>query len=154
MDLKRRNLLINAISQLEVAESPMNSNMQKYGAWYGMNGVPWCAIFVSWVYNISQCKLPSVNTPNGFHYCPDMLNYAQKNNLLHDDPKPGDIVLYDWQKDGKPDHTGIFIQWGDKDHKIFFAIEGNTAIGNDSNGGQVMVRQRNVETAFFINILG
>lgn len=33
---------------LGVKESPLGSNKQKYGAWYGMNGQPWCAIFVCW----------------------------------------------------------------------------------------------------------
>ena len=24
------------------------NNITKYGEWYGMNGQPWCAMFVSW----------------------------------------------------------------------------------------------------------
>lgn len=31
------------------AEHPRGSNITKYGKWYGMNGVPWCAIGVTWV---------------------------------------------------------------------------------------------------------
>lgn len=30
------------------AEHPRGSNLTKYGRWYGMDGVPWCAIGVSW----------------------------------------------------------------------------------------------------------
>lgn len=31
------------------AEHPRGSNLTKYGKWYGVNGVPWCAIGVTWV---------------------------------------------------------------------------------------------------------
>lgn len=31
------------------AEKPRGSNRTKYGAWYGVDGVPWCAIGVTWV---------------------------------------------------------------------------------------------------------
>jgi hypothetical protein len=56
------------------------------------------------------------------------------------DPKPGDVVCYDWDGDGVADHTGLFDHWnGGND---FVAVEGNTALGNDSNGGQVMERTR------------
>ena len=33
------------LTQVGVKESPSGSNMQKYGAWYGANGLPWCAMF-------------------------------------------------------------------------------------------------------------
>lgn len=33
------------------AEHPRGSNLTKYGRWYGMDGVPWCAIGLSWVIN-------------------------------------------------------------------------------------------------------
>jgi hypothetical protein len=53
--------------------------------------------------------------------------------------QPGDIPLYNWDG-GVPDHTGIVasVMHGG----VFEAIEGNTAIGNDSNGGEVMRRRR------------
>ena len=40
-----------AMSQRGVKESPANSNRQKYGMWYGWNGVPWCDQFISWCFN-------------------------------------------------------------------------------------------------------
>lgn len=39
-----------AINQIGHKEDPADSNKTMYGEWFGMNGVPWCAIFVSWVY--------------------------------------------------------------------------------------------------------
>jgi len=54
-------------------------------------------------------------------------------------PLPGDIAIFNW--DGAlPDHIGIVEEYvgGGK----FNCIEGNTAVGNDSNGGEVMRRLR------------
>lgn len=42
-----------ARSQIGITEEPYNSNRQKYGEWYGWNGVAWCDIFLSWVF--AQC---------------------------------------------------------------------------------------------------
>jgi hypothetical protein len=55
------------------------------------------------------------------------------------EPLPGDIAIYNWHG-GLPDHIGIVEEYlgGGK----FNAIEGNTGIGNDANGGEVMRRQR------------
>ena len=39
-----------AVTQYGYEESPYGSNMQKYGAWYGFNGVPWCAVFESYCF--------------------------------------------------------------------------------------------------------
>ena len=36
------------IGQVEV---PKNSNKTKYGKWFGLDGVAWCGIFVSWCYS-------------------------------------------------------------------------------------------------------
>lgn len=44
-------VLAAAMSQRGVKESPMNSNRQKYGVWYGWNGVPWCDQYISWCFN-------------------------------------------------------------------------------------------------------
>ena len=37
-----------ARAELGVQEYPAGSNKQKYGVWYGMNGVQWCMEFVQW----------------------------------------------------------------------------------------------------------
>lgn len=44
-------VLAAARSQLGTRESPSGSNRTKYGVWYGWNGVPWCAQYVSWCFN-------------------------------------------------------------------------------------------------------
>jgi len=40
-----------ARSQLGLGENPPGSNYTKYGAWYGLNGMAWCAMFMSWCAN-------------------------------------------------------------------------------------------------------
>ena len=65
------------------------------------------------------------------------------------EPEAGDVVFYDWNNDGRYDHTGLFIQWLNKGQK-FQAVEGNTSIGNDSNGGKVMVRERSAKGVIFV----
>ena len=43
---QRDNMLKIAESQLGYRETAENHT--KYGKWYGMDGQPWCAMFVSW----------------------------------------------------------------------------------------------------------
>lgn len=53
-----------ARSQLGYKEQPENLN--KYGKWYGMNGVAWCAIFVSWC--AQQAGIIDTIVPR-YHWC-------------------------------------------------------------------------------------
>lgn len=57
-------------------------------------------------------------------------------------PKPGDIVHFDWNGNHKTrDHCG-FVESVEDNGNTIITIEGNTAVGNDSNGGAVMRRTR------------
>ena len=40
-----------ARGELGYTESPAGSNRTKYGAWFGLNGQPWCMMFVQWVFS-------------------------------------------------------------------------------------------------------
>jgi hypothetical protein len=51
------------------------------------------------------------------------------------------ITLYDWDDDGVADHIGLFE--AATGIETFTAVEGNTSHGNNSNGGEVMRRDRN-----------
>jgi len=39
-----------ARGELGNTEVPAGSNRTKYGKWYGMNGQPWCMMFVQWCF--------------------------------------------------------------------------------------------------------
>lgn len=140
-----------AKSQIGVTESPKNSNLTKYGLWFGWNGVMWCAQFVSWCYATAGVKLPKIGfSKPGFAGCQTAVAYFKKENKITQNPVEGDIVFFDWNGDGRYDHTGLFV----KDNGIggeFTTIEGNTAIGNDSNGGQVMERTRKYGNCIFVH---
>jgi cell wall-associated NlpC family hydrolase len=139
-----------AKNELGYKEDPAGSNKTKYGQWYGLDGVAWCAIFVSWVFDKSGIPLGYVDKPNGYQYCPSAYNYWRKKNEITHNPQPGDIVLFDWGGDNKMDHTGIFYK-DNGNGKTFEALEGNTATGNDSNGGEVMQRTRYYNVAKFVH---
>lgn len=133
-----------AASQAGTKENPPGSNMTKYGEWFGLNGYKWCAIFVSWVYWEAGHPLGHIDTDKGFSSCQSGYNHWKNTDELTDDPQMGDIVLYDWNEDGHCDHTGIFYQWIEEG-KTFQAYEGNTSVGSDSDGGAVMLRNRNTK---------
>ena len=143
---------ITRIAQKEIGEieKPTNSNKTKYGKWFGFDGVAWCGMFVSWCYAQAGFQLPKIGFSKGYAGCQTAVAYFKKNGMITDNPVEGDIVFFDWNADGRYDHTGIFVKWIDKVQ--FETIEGNTAIGNDSNGGQVMLRKRSKTNAIFIHV--
>jgi len=140
--MSRQSILDIAAAENGTKESPANSNKTKYGQWYGLNGEKWCAVFVSYVYHHAGHPLEPIDRPNGYQSCQSGFNFWKKKNCFTKEPEAGDIVLYDWSGDGHCDHTGIFVKWLDQDKTRFHAWEGNTAQGNDSDGGQVMLRER------------
>jgi CHAP domain len=138
----RQKALEKAITQLGYTESPPSSNNTKYGDWYGVNYQPWCAIFVTWCYETAGDS-PSFVAGSRYAYCPYVVGDARANRYgltTIDDPVPGDLVVYDWGGDTVYDHIGLFEAWqGPPD---FTAIEGNTSYSSNSNGGEVMRRER------------
>jgi hypothetical protein len=132
-------------------EKPKNSNNSKYNAWFGLPKLPWCGMFVSWCYSQAGVPLPKIGfSKPGFAGCQTAVAYFKKEGKITKSPVSGDIVFFDWNKDGRFDHTGIFEK--DNGNGTFTSIEGNTAIGNDSNGGTVMVRaDRKYSVAIFVH---
>jgi hypothetical protein len=139
-----------ANKELGTGEKPLNSNKTKYGKWFGFDGVAWCGMFVSWCYAQAGFQLPKIGFSKGFAGCQTAVAYFKKNNLITTEPAAGDIVFFDWNADGRYDHTGLFVKWIDEN--TFETIEGNTAVGNDSNGGNVMIRKRSKKNVIFVNV--
>lgn len=134
--------MIVEVAELEIGqkESPRNSNKTKYGKWFGFDGVAWCAIFVSWVYDNAGFSLGNIGFSKGYAGCMIAVEHFNKTKEITNTPIPGDIVFFDWNLDKRYDHTGIFVKSIDKNY--FETIEGNTSLTNQSNGGQVMRRRR------------
>lgn len=139
-----------AEKEIGQVEKPTNSNKTKYGKWFGLDGVAWCGMFVSWCYTQAGFPLPKIGFSKGFAGCQTAVAFFKKNEMITSAPVAGDIVFFDWNKDGRYDHTGVFVKWIDEN--TFETIEGNTAVGNDSNGGQVMRRNRNKSVAIFAHL--
>lgn len=121
---------INEVGQHEEG----TSNRQKYGVWYGFNGVAWCSIFASWVLALGGNK-----TGYRFALCAAARNWAKANGRWQavSLSKPGDVLNKDYG--GGKGHAGIFIKM--LPGNIVQSVEGNTG-ADDRDGGKVMLRNR------------
>ena len=141
--------LAEALKLIGTTEKPSGSNRNVFGVWFGINGVPWCNIFVSYCFSVGAGYTIAKGfggagcAANGCCYVPTTEAWLKATGMWlgRVDPQPGDIAIYNWDG-GLPDHIGIveaYLGGGN-----FNAIEGNTSVGNDSNGGEVMRRERRV----------
>ena len=131
-------ILAVARKELGYKESPACSNRTKYGAWFGMNGQPWCMMFIQWVFSQAGAEsLLAARTAS----CGAFMRAAQTaGRWVTGGYQPGDVVIYDFPGNNvKTDHCGIVITQLTDGVR---AIEGNTGVGSDSNGGEVMERTR------------
>lgn len=128
-------LLAIARAELGTKESPAGSNRVKYAGWYGLQGQPWCMMFVMWVFAYAGVALPARTAS-----CGALMRAAQAAGMwVTSGYRPGDVVIYDFPVGAATDHCGIVETATDA---TVMAIEGNTALGNDSDGGEVMRRTR------------
>ena len=138
-------IVIIAEQELDNQEVPVNKT--KYGKWYGLDGNPWCAMFVSWVYGqAGLSKTVAASTKKGFASCDAGLKwFAKKGKLVPiGEAQPGDIAFFQFDDDAQPDHVGIVIKNNTK-LKRLVCIEGNTAgdaKGSQSNGDGVYKKKR------------
>ena len=114
----------------------------RHGAYFGASGVPYCAMFVTWV-----LRQVGMTPPGGdFAYVPSGINAARNLGRLVSaaNAQAGDLVCFDWDGDGVADHVG-FVE---RNYGSYYqTIEGNTssgASGSQSNGGGVYRRTRNL----------
>jgi cell wall-associated NlpC family hydrolase len=138
------------IASNEIGTEEIHDNKTKYGKWYGMDGNPWCAMFVSWVYaQAGLSKSIAASTAKGFASCDAGLKwFAKKGKLVQE----GDIVFFQFDTDAQPDHVGIVIS-NNKILKNFTCIEGNTSPnnkGSQSNGGGVYKKKRAYATVMAV----
>lgn len=145
-----REALIEAVKHLGVKEAPPGSNQTVFGDWYGVNGVAWCNIFVSYCFQVGAgftiCdgfKGAGVRPGKGCAYVPTTEAWLRATGMWvgRTEPNPGDIAIFNWDG-GNPDHIGFVEE--NLGNGSFTTIEGNTAVGNDSDGGEVMRRTRHI----------
>lgn len=135
-----------ALSFVGTKESPANSNrgpqIDKWEQAVDMIAQPWCGAFVHAALDHAGVK----GLSSRMRYCPYIIEDAKagKNGLLKvvpwEDRTPGDLLVYQWDT-GPVDHVGLYFSDA-RGPVTVNTVEGNTAVGNDSNGGEVMRRVR------------
>lgn len=144
-ELPRSKALLEARKWLNYREGPDNQTI--FGAWYGADHNPWCAMFCS--YCVTQV---------GGHlresFCPAIYTKACQSLdglFVTADPEPGDLALFDWGRDRTIDHVEFFSSWVGNQRQAFKTVAGNTvaegSAGDQANGGGVFGRTRYTQAA-------
>ena len=112
---------------VEVARGELgNVGGDKFWKWYGFSShVDWCAIFVSWC--ADQCGYLEMCVVPKFSVVGDGANWFKARHRWTGGghkPSPGDIIFFDFERDGVLDHVGIVESC---DGKTVTTIEGNSS---------------------------
>jgi hypothetical protein len=124
--------------ELGYIEGPANNQTK-----YQRANQPWCGAFVNWCAKQAGVRIPNcVYTPSGATAFMDKKAWTIAAKA---DPKPGDIVFFDFEVDAldRIGHVGIVIKNNGKG--IITTIEGNTSSnkkGSQANGGEVCLKIR------------
>ncbi|MFC3573095.1 CHAP domain-containing protein [Streptomyces yaanensis] len=93
----------------------------------------WCADFAKYTWYWGEAKITDLNaSADSFRL------YGKKNHTWHTKaevkrptnpykPKPGDVVSYDNNGDGKADHVGVVTSYNSA-RKMYHSVEGNTSL--------------------------
>lgn len=129
---------------LGYTESPPNSNMTKFGEWYGLNGHPWCVMALAYWFNKAgegMAFFGGAKTAS----CGQLLRWYQGMGwtVRPSEAQPGDIVILNFSNTGDTEHCGLVVETH-TDGSVT-TIEGNTTPGlegSQDNGGSVAMKRR------------
>lgn len=113
-------MVATAVSQLG------NVGGEPYWSWYDFGyRVEWCACFASWCED--QCGLIEEGKAPKFAMVGDGASWFEANDQwigAGGDPSPGDLIFFDWDRDGILNHVGVVSAVsGD----LIFTVEGNSS---------------------------
>lgn len=142
MKVTAQKVIELAKSQIGVKEQPADSNTVKYNTtYYGKvvkgSAYPWCCVFIWWLFNqlgASELFYGGKKTAS----CTTLYNYYKKCGQVVSTPKPGDLVFFKFNKK-TIQHIGVCVS---STANSITTIDGNTGVGNEANGGAVMLRTR------------
>lgn len=143
-----RKIMEKAASYLGTRENPAGSNNVIFNTHYYGHEVsgnyPWCCVFVWDVFRMcgaSELFYDGKKTA----YCPAVQSWGRSAGLSVNkaEARYGDIVLFDWNNNDSPDHIGLVLM--NNGNGTITAIEGNTSVTSDDNGGNVMERVRSLK---------
>ena len=103
-----------------------NIGGQPYWSWYGFDShVNWCACFVSWCAN--ECGYIEAGAVPRFASCTAGSNWFKARDLWKprgSTPNPGELIFFDWDANGLPDHVGIVER---VENGTVYTVEGNSS---------------------------
>ena len=124
-----RNLIYGSLNGnkqiVEIAKQQVgNVGGEPYWRWYGFDHrIEWCAVFVSWAANqagVLNDKIPKfAGVYTGIEWFKARGQWQERGYS----PRPGDIIFFDWEVDGKPNHVGIVEK---AENGYIYTIEGNS----------------------------
>lgn len=133
-----------ARDELDTRESPAGSNRTKYGRMFGLDGNPWCAMFVWWVFREAGAGDLRELLTRSLAYTPAFANACKAagwKSVPVREAARGDIAFFDF-----PDSVFRIQHIGIVDRRpnltSIITIEGNTSLTSQDNGGAVMRRTR------------
>lgn len=121
------------------------NNFTKYGAWYGVNGQPWCAMFVSWVFYVAGLLYL---IGGKWSWVPSMADWFKIRGQYFargaKPPQAGDIIFF-----GSADHVGL-VEYVSGNY--VHTIEGNTSGGSTliTNGGAVCRKCYHINSSYIM----
>lgn len=133
----REKVVSAARSQIGICEPSGDDVYLKWfnqatGSTLPMNAA-WCAAFTTWC--LRKASVPTSVFGN-FAQCSVALSWAKSKKIWYSRvtghrPKPGELILFDWDGDGKADHIGIVVS---STVNNVTTIEGNTKGGATVDG--------------------
>lgn len=147
-----------ALQQYGYTEYPPGSNKNKFGKYFGQNGVPWCAEYVWVCADVPSGSNPiaksasaadiqdlTVTNKDGKYILKQTANNTKKKEALSK-YRFGDSISFNFNGKSTRMHTGFVVGVvGD----TMWCIEANTSFtekGSQSNGGCVALRDRSYTT--------
>ena len=140
-DMSMKQVIKIARGDIGEMEWPAGSNRTVFGERYGMNGQPWCVI---WLWDVFQRAGERMAFFGGGKTasCTILLRWYKEQGLTVPaaQAQPGDIVLLNFSDGISPDHCGLVVE---RNGSTVKTVEGNTSsAGSQDNGGMVCEKTR------------
>lgn len=151
--MSKEKVIEIALGELGKTEFPKGSNLTEYGERYGLNGVPWCVIFLWDVFDRAGERMAFYNGGKTAS-CRTLLRcYKEEGKTAPiTDIQVGDILILNFSGktyNGELDteHCALVVEKG-KLAGTWYTVEGNTSPGlegSQDNGGCVAKKLRSVK---------
>ena len=116
------------VKEDEATHEKAKYGITRYGQWYGLPYEDWCAMFISFCLHYAEVPSELMPIDSGVITTMHKLQQAELYCSRGEDyqPKPGDLIFFDFDFDGQGDHVGLVadLTWED-DAEVVKTIEGN-----------------------------